>query len=841
MTSFNPSLNWELLDTVFYRSRICYDSLNWPFDEIPDFNLNNYNVSISPYVSTIALYPKQLSLLSSFDDKILILSASGNKLFTINWNFTLNPISDIGWSINGNLLIIFSSGKFRNYYNYQGDFQEFDLFKIFSLNDNITITNTIFNNFGFSIKTSNNIFIYIQNQENPSLNSSIILNQLETSTSIEPYDISSWSVSIPPDTSVKSLNEIKFYIFTSNGLLILKKGISNNHLDFIQKSLLNSISLISISPNQNFIALISLNPLKLYIFDEDFNNLLIERDLNSIPLDLKWCSNDAIVLSYNDNLLILGPSQDKINFLINDKPYLHTQSDGLYYLTNNELSFFSRVSNITEDTFKIGSTSPSAILLDSIEYLDKHSPKANDLLKIINNQLVLAVDNCIRAANEEFDIYWQKNLLRAANFGKINIDLYDPTEFVQTCNFLRILNIIRSPEIGIFLTYNQLINLTIEKLIDLLLLRSMHYLCLKICNLLNLPNYKILTHWALNKIKNSTNLNDGELLSIILNKLKGKKINWIEIANVAYDEGRLTLSKNLLSFEPNTNKKIQFLININLNSKSNEIEYALTKADEDMDSDSIMLLLLELYNSLSNTEFFKIINNKRNVIGIFKSSINQIDDNLLKNYMYQDDDILGQIILNLENSEKIQSLINRSKYTKFMKSSILNDIKLKKYQTELKDSIPNIEIGESAIDTLEKIILIDLKQASTYSHKFNVSKKQFASCVLKTLAPINGKHAELYEFATSQAGGKLLKFETFYHTLIKLGEKRQAGMYLPLCKSMGIKQKIKAYIQCGMWKEAVIEAGSRNEIEILKQMKGNSNAWESKIVSDELERVTGQR
>lgn len=73
----------------------------------------------------------------------------------------------------------------------------------------------------------------------------------------------------------------------------------------------------------------------------------------------------------------------------------------------------------------------------------------------IRQDLVEAVDTCIDAAAREFDLAWQKKLLKAASFGKTFLDLYNPAEFVNISQILRVLNAVRFYEIGIPITYEQ--------------------------------------------------------------------------------------------------------------------------------------------------------------------------------------------------------------------------------------------------------------------------------------------------------------------------------------------------------------------------------------------------
>lgn len=65
------------------------------------------------------------------------------------------------------------------------------------------------------------------------------------------------------------------------------------------------------------------------------------------------------------------------------------------------------------------------------------------------------VNECIEAARYEFDTDMQKNLIRAAYFGKAFIVGHDPDKYIETCRVLRVLNALRDPNIGMPFTYNQ--------------------------------------------------------------------------------------------------------------------------------------------------------------------------------------------------------------------------------------------------------------------------------------------------------------------------------------------------------------------------------------------------
>jgi len=68
--------------------------------------------------------------------------------------------------------------------------------------------------------------------------------------------------------------------------------------------------------------------------------------------------------------------------------------------------------DVSEDVFKVGSSAPSAVLLDAVDHLERNSAKADEDIRLIRPQLAEAVDGCITAAGYEWDHYWQKQLLK---------------------------------------------------------------------------------------------------------------------------------------------------------------------------------------------------------------------------------------------------------------------------------------------------------------------------------------------------------------------------------------------------------------------------------------------
>lgn len=69
----------------------------------------------------------------------------------------------------------------------------------------------------------------------------------------------------------------------------------------------------------------------------------------------------------------------------------------------------------SSDIFLPGSSHPAAILFDSSEHFAKKSAKADEGIRAIKQSLTEAIETCITAAGNEWDVGWQKRLLRVGH------------------------------------------------------------------------------------------------------------------------------------------------------------------------------------------------------------------------------------------------------------------------------------------------------------------------------------------------------------------------------------------------------------------------------------------
>lgn len=301
-------------------------------------------------------------------------------------------------------------------------------------------------------------------------------------------------------------------------------------------------------------------------------------------------------------------------------------------ITNDVCDFLQKVPDVTDEVFRFGTESPASILLDAAEQLENQSPKADDNIQLIRSNLVEAVDTCVAAAGHEFNVFWQKQLLKAASFGKSVLDIYNSDDFVDMCETLRVLNAVRYYEVGLPLSYEQYQRLTPGGLIQRLINRHEYLLALKVAGYLRIPTDRIYVHWASAKVRNGSE-DDEVICRMVVEKLAGKPgISFEAIARAAYDEGRGRLATELLNHEPRAGRQVPLLLSME------EDEIALDKAIESGDSDLVFFVLLQLKKKLPLAAFFRVINARPAATALVESSAALESDNaLLKDLYYQDD------------------------------------------------------------------------------------------------------------------------------------------------------------------------------------------------------------
>lgn len=666
-----------------------------------------------------------------------IYSSAGRPVRQIPWD--RETIKAIGWSEDERLLVVTTDGTVRSYADLQGDFTPFSLGHGAEEHG---VTSCKFWPSGFVALLGNNTLVAVNRYDEP---------RPQLLAQAPPGEVISWTV-IPPEhttsRSVEALLAIGQTVYVVDAEECEDRGLEAGPFRHV-----------SISPNGEFIALYT-DEGKVWVISSDFQTRLSEYEskVKTPPRDLQWVGNNAVALAWEDEVHLVGPNgaaaqYDDYSSFVHMLPDI----DGIRVLTSDTCEFLQKVSDATEDVFRPGSSGPAAVLLDALGHLEKKSPKADDLIQSIRAQLDDAVDVCVRAAGQQYSVHWQKQLLKAASFGKSVLDLYNSDDFVDMTETLRVLNAIRFYEVGLPMSYEQYTRLTPERLIQRLVNRQEYLLALKMSEFLHLPVDRIYVHWAQQKVRTS-NTDEDRICQDIVRKLNGKRgISFEEVARAACDEGRGALATRLLEHEPRAGKQVPLLLDVG------EESVALDKAIESGDTDLVFFVLLTLKNKIPLSSFFRTINSRPVATAIVEASAVDQDQELLKGLYYQDDRRLdGSNILLSEAlaASEIGPATNKLKMAvKLLRDSkehtaavtALEDMqKLLHTQESLERDLSERFIGLSVNETMSKLIeMSHMKRSIKIQTEFRVNEKTYSWVRLRAL--VSGrKWVELEEMSKAK-------------------------------------------------------------------------------------------
>ncbi|KAK3113378.1 Vacuolar protein sorting-associated protein 16 [Teratosphaeriaceae sp. CCFEE 6253] len=802
-----PTADWERVGDRFYRKTQLYTSI---FD--PELELENYVVTGAPYSGAVAVYRDEGKIYSyrgtqAAKSTIDIHSCAGKLIRSIPLD--KGKIKALGWSEDERLLVVTDDGTVRSYADLQGDFTPFTLGHGAEEHG---VQSCKFWSTGFVALLGNNRLVVVTRYEEP---------RPQLLASAPAGEVMSWTVIPPEHTSSRSVEV----------LLAIGKTVYVDAAECEDRGLeAGPFRHIGVSPNGKFIALYTEDS-KVWVISSDFQDRLSEYEskVKTPPKDLQWCGNNAVVLAWEDELHLIGPNGAASKFYYDSFMHLLPDVDGIRVLTNDVCDFLQKVPDTTEEVFRLGSTSPASVLLDAQDQLEKKSPKADDDIQLIKANLDEAVDLCIRAAGQEYSIHWQKQLLKAASFGKSVLDLYNSDDFVDMTEALRVLNAVRFYEIGLPLTYEQYIRLTPERLVQRLVNRQEYLLALKISEYLHLPVDRIYVHWARQKVRSSSTDEEGTCDEIV-RKLNGKRgISFEEVARAAYDEGRGKLATDLLEHEPRAGKQVPLLLNVG------EESLALDKAIESGDTDLVFHVLLNLKKKIPLSSFFRTINSRPVATAIVESSAIDQDRELLKDLYYQDDRRIDGANLLLSEAlsasditsatDKLKSaakLLRDSKEYALQVTALEDTQKLLRFQEAFEKDFTERFVGLSVNETMSKLIKMgNMKRAVKVQTEFRVPEKMYWWVRLRALVS-RRDWRELEE--TSKVRKSPIGWEPFYNEILGAGNTKIASLYIPKCTALTVGERSEMWLKCGMPVKAgeeALKAKDRAALEdIRKQASG---------------------
>ncbi|EPQ52133.1 vacuolar assembling/sorting protein VPS16 [Gloeophyllum trabeum ATCC 11539] len=838
----HPTASWQAMQdaNVFYRRQQIYSIPG----KLP--NLDDYKVAACRYGGPLALMRDNDKLVALgratpvfAKAQIQVFSPAGEGLLIFSWEQA--RIVRFGWTGDERLVVLNEEGVYR-IYDLQGEYEQYSLGSEVA---EIGVEDAKIHDNGLVALTNSLTFLEVRGWSggkpvtlaNPGLS--------------QPP--SSWTI-IPPELTisrhVEVLLSVESTIYTVDNLENTDQRISRGPFTHMASS-----------PNGKSLALLTFAGL-LLVVSADFQRNLAEFDTTNVPgaegsvRQVEWCGNDAILVTWDNLALMVGPFGDTLQFFYSGPTFAVTEVDGVRVVGPDVCDFIQKVPASTVSVFRPGSTSPSAILYDAWENFAKRSPKADESIRSIRPELGRAVDECIDAAGQEWEPYWQRRLLNAAKFGRSFLDLYDPTDFINMGQSLKVLNAVRDYQIGIPITYTQYIHASPAQLVSRLTARNLHLLALRISTYLSLKPDPVLKHWACAKIlrskpsatgsgKNAELTGDSEVCRMIVDKfekLGGGGVSYADIAKKAWEVGRTSLATKLLDYEPRASDQVPLLLSMK------EDRLALAKAVDSGDPDLVYHVLLHLQKSMSLGSFFRLLEDGGEQLApatrLLQVYAREQNRDMLRDFYYSDDRRVESAVLLLEEASNMtdptakintvkaaQKFFSEDKERGFEAKMMDESVRLLTAQQQLeKDADGKIPFfGLSVNETIRTCLLNGMsKKADKIKSDFKVPDKRFWYIKLYALTAMRDFEG-LDAFAKSKRSP--IGYEAFVRHLVEKGHQKEAAGYVARCDA---SKRVDLYVQCGEWRMAGKECKDRGDKAKLDQLR---RTCPNSLIARELEQI----
>ncbi|XP_025080748.1 vacuolar protein sorting-associated protein 16 homolog [Pomacea canaliculata] len=797
--------DWNPLGDHYYRKCEVY-AMEW--SGVVD--LAKHTVAAAAYGGPIALMKDESKLNrvpTNIKPVITVYNAAGKIINQIRWNS--GTIVKMGWTIMEDLLFVQDDGVVLVYDMFLTFKRTFSMGQ--EAKDVKILDARIFTSFqgtGVAIMTSTFRIFLITNSDSPRIIRLAEVPDLNTFPSC-------WDI-VVMDRQVRAL------VAKGRELFIVDQGGQYQKQDpQMDREDVGEYIDMAVSFNNKFVVLFTSTG-HIWMGMSDLTTKVGEFDTKSgsKPQHFAWCGNGAVVAVWERIMLVVGPQKYWIKYNFESTVHLIPEVDGLRIISNDTHEFLQRVPTVVEQIFKIGSMEPGAMLYEANKEYQKQHQKADEYLRMIMEKLDLAVNQCIQAAGHEFEPAKQKQLMRAASFGKCFLTDYRPEAFVNMCQMLRVLNQVRHHTVGIPLTYTQLEQLSMPVLIDRLVLRKLFGLAILICQYLRVPDAegenRIRAHWACYKVQQK-HMEEDQLARVISQKLLERPgVSFSDIASVALEHGRKVLAVKLLDFETRASEQVPLLL------KMGQQAPALAKAIESGDTDLVYTVLLNLRDNLDAAQFYMLIHTMPIAFSLYLQYCRHQNLQMVEQLWEQEDNPNEIALTKIVRSYTQDSLDPRIKTLEdagncfhrtgntFAEKLTEEQIKLMRYQRRLED-----ELGRSFADLSLHKTMYELTKEGSHHHverlrkDFKVPDKRYWWMRVSALAEA-GDWAELEKFSKSKKPP--IGMEAFVEVCMKYYNKQEALKYLSRVLP---EHKVKSLVCVGQFQEAADQAAeNKNEDEL---------------------------
>ncbi|XP_018576701.1 vacuolar protein sorting-associated protein 16 homolog isoform X1 [Anoplophora glabripennis] len=823
MSAAMLTADWFLLGRELYYRKFEIYSMAWH----QEINLENYVAASASYGGPTALRrddKKFVKVQGTGQPIISIYSGSGKQIASFKW--TRRPIVHMGWSNDEKLICVQEDGmvvihdmfgKYLHTFTISQKVQDAKVIdaKIFISPQNFT---------GIAVMTSNFKIFLVHNIQEPKTRQ---LSELPRST----VDPTCWAV-VSEDNNTE--------VLITRGLELYRLKQDEHHTSaMLEPDITNKYTTIlemSVSLNARHLALYT-DSGHLWLGSTDLRTKYCEIDTSSIykPKQLIWCGNEAVVLYWERDcsLLVVGKYGQKMLYSYDSSVHLVSEIDGVRIISNMQHELLQKVPEVVQKIFRINSTDPGSFLLEASKQFQKGSHKANEYICLVKNDLQTAVSQCIEAVGYEFDTEVQKMLIRAAQFGKCFIADMRSDSYVNMCRWLRVLNAVRDPKVGIPLTITQLnfMKKRAQSLLDRLITRNNYYLALQIAQYLKLPDKEgsshILVHWAKYKVSQSQ-LEEETVAREIAEKLGYTSgISYSEIASTASEYGRKKLAIKLLDYESKASEQVKLLLELGENTP------ALIKAIESGDTDLVYMVILKLREKMPLGDFKMTIRNFPVAQSLYIKYCKEHNTQALNEIYIQEDDFSAQaqtfILESLDEKKKHMkdSLLTSAmeaykKGRKDLYAGMCDEtLKLLRFQRDIEEKLPaakNKLAGLSVHNTCKSLLeMNETKLAEKFRNDYKIPDKRYWWLKIDSLAQ-QKEWVELEKF--SKVKKSPIGYAPFVDVCLQNDNKEEALKYL---SRVSEDLKVKYCIKVGCLEEAAEIAFQQRDIQGLLYVQSKCN------------------
>ncbi|KAI4381195.1 hypothetical protein MLD38_007293 [Melastoma candidum] len=822
MSNVAVAAEWQLLYNRYYRKPLLYQ-MRWRH-----IDLSRNKVAAAPFGGPVAIIRDDSKIVQLYSEsalrKLRIFSSSGTLLAETVWKNPGGRLIGMYWTDDLNLACLVQDGTVYRY-NIRAELIEPNVSfgkECFEQN----VIECMFWGNGAACVTEGGMVFCVADFRDPRPSKLAELDlELEGDVLclavIEPKYVMSGSVEV--------------LLGVGEGGIVVVEEDSVQRVKDIGGEPLGVVSKLSVSGDGKWLAAFTGDG-QLLVMPTDFSEIKFSCNCESAlpPEQIAWCGMDSVVLYWDDMLLMVGPIGEPVRYLYDEPLVLIPECDGVRILSNSSMEFLQRVPDSTVSIFKIGSTSQAALLYDALDHFDRRSAKADENLRLIHSSLPEAVEACVDAAGHEFDHLRQRTLLRAASYGQAFCSQFQRDRIQEMCKTLRVLNAVRSPEVGMPLSIKQYKLLTPSVLVSRLVNAHQHLLALRVSEYLGMNQDVVIMHWACSKITASLAIPDTALLEMLLDKLKlCKGISYAAVAAHADKNNRRKLAAMLLEHEPRPSKQVPLLLSIG------DEDTALTKATESGDTDLVYLVLFHIWQKKPALEFFGMIQARPLARDLFITYSRCHKHEFLKDFFLSTGQLQDVAFLLWKESwefgknpmaskgsplhgprikliEKAQGLFAETKEHNFESKAAEEHAKLLRIQHELEVTTKQAIFVDSSIsDTIRTcIVLGNHRAAMKVRTEFKVSEKRWYWLKVFALATIRDWDA-LEKFSKEKRPP--VGYRPFVEACTEADEKGEALKYIP--KLADPRERAEAYARIGMAKEAADAASQAKDGELLGRLK----------------------